>query len=96
MKEKKEHWWTKLKKIWQNTDEQTKTCVKCWAMGLATGGIVTGAAVETIAKMKANKDIAQITNYACSEITKSYRQGVFDGATDPDGSFIYLKETENM
>lgn len=92
MNEKKEHWWTKLKEKWQNTDEHTKNCVKCWAIGLATGGIVGGATVGSIVSMKANQDIAQITEDACSEAIKAYDQGVFDGAMDPEGSLYSLKK----
>lgn len=84
MKEKKTHWWSKLKDIWANTDQGTKNLVKCSAMTFVTGAIVSGITVNAIDNYKANKDIAEITKFAGEECVRAYDQGVYDGATNPE------------
>ena len=83
MKEKKKHWWTKLKEKWQTSDEGTKNCVKSWGIGLLTGGIVGAAAGSLITNHIANNDINEITDFASNECVRAFDQGVIEGAKNP-------------
>lgn len=80
---KKESWWQRLKRRWENLSAEDKVCIISTTTAAASG-VVAGIYIGTAAANKQwQRDFDDLTISASNEAIRAYDQGVFDGATNP-------------
>lgn len=80
---KKESWWQRLKRRWENLSDADKVCLISTTTAAVSGvaaGIYIGA---TVTNKQWQRDFDDLTISASNEAIRAYDQGVFDGATNP-------------
>ena len=83
MKEKKKHWWNKLKERWDSMDRIEKNFVIASVGSFISGAAIGGALCYNAATYEGHKKLIECAN-ECTEMQKPlyvmcYATGVYDG-----------------